>query len=337
MRLVTFQFASSLGPTRRAGAQLADGTIVDLNLAYRAILEAGGHGRAAPVADAVVPPDTLAILQGGQHSLDAARQAIDYATNAPVVDDRGRRLRHTRAEVRLLAPLPRPNSIRDFLTNEEHVRNVRKEPPAEEWFNLPVHYKGNPDAVYGPEDEIPWPNFTARLDYELELAAVIGTPGREIALADSERHIFGYTIFNDWSAREIQRREQSVNLGPAIGKDFANSFGPCIVTTDEFDPATAVMRATIDGEVWSEGTLSAMSFDFGEIVAWLSQGQTLQAGDVLGSGTIGRGCGLELDRWLEPGSVVELEVEGIGVLRNRVGQRPPGALVTGPARRSRPA
>lgn len=222
--------------------------------------------------------------------------------------------------VRLRAPLPRPNSIRDFMLVEEHVVNSLGNIPPE-WYHIPVYWKGNCDTVFGPEDEVPWPSYTKKLDYELEVAAVIGCPGSHVGVAQAETHLAGYTIFNDWSARDIQFHEMKVGLGPGLGKDFATSMGPCLVTPDEIDITTTPMRARVNGEVWSEGTLESMRFSFGEVIAHLSTDQPLLPGDILGSGTIGRGCGLELDRWLVPGDVVELEVEGIGILSNRVGLR----------------
>jgi 2-keto-4-pentenoate hydratase/2-oxohepta-3-ene-1,7-dioic acid hydratase in catechol pathway len=327
MKLITFEVASPLGRLRRAGVLTPTGAAVDLNLAYAALLASGGSGRAQAIADAVVPEDLLELLRGGPQALDAARAAVDHALRA-AGDPAGPTLVHEPGGFRLLAPLPRPNSLRDFLVVEEHLRNARKgEPPPPEWHNMPVYYKGNVDAIFGPDDEIRWPAYTDRLDYELEMGAVIGRPAFQVKADDAAEHIVGYTIFNDWSARDIQRREMSVGLGPAVGKDFASSIGPCIVTSDEFNPATAVMRARIDGEVWSEGTVGPMLFSFPEIIEWVSSEQRLLPGDILGSGTVGRGCGLELDRWIQPGSIVELEVEGIGILRNRVGRRTAGETI----------
>jgi 2-keto-4-pentenoate hydratase/2-oxohepta-3-ene-1,7-dioic acid hydratase in catechol pathway len=332
VRLVTFEIASPIGRLRRAGAIDGDGTIVDLNLAYRSLLRSEPVAAAERVADALVPPDLLELIRGGARALDAAREALAYAGRARL-DDTDGRVRHRSQDVRILAPLPRPNSLRDFLVVEAHIRNARKGEIPPEWFNMPVYYKGNADAIYGPDDEIPWPRYTDKLDYELEVCAVIGRAGRRIASEAAAPYIFGYTIFNDWSARDIQRRETTVGLGPAVGKDFANSIGPCIATADEFDIESATLRATIDGETWSEGSLSKMRFTFPEIIEWVTLAQTVQPGDLLGSGTIGGGCGLELDRWLSPGSVVELTVDGIGVLRNRVGRKPLGETVRN-ARRS---
>jgi 2-keto-4-pentenoate hydratase/2-oxohepta-3-ene-1,7-dioic acid hydratase in catechol pathway len=250
------------------------------------------------------------------------REAVEYVGAHGVEAFEGAAVAHA-STVRLLAPIPRPRSLRDYLVVEEHLRNARRTAPPPEWFRIPAYYKGNVDAIYGPEDEVPWPYYTEKLDYELEICAVIGLGGRSIAAEDAGAHIVGYTIYNDWSARDIQRREMSIGVGPGVGKDFASSIGPCIATPDEFDRDTAHLCARVDGEEWSSGVLGKMQFSFEEIIEWTSMETTLHPGDLLGSGTVGRGCGLELDRWLLPGSLVELEAEGIGVLRNRVGLRPP--------------
>jgi 2-keto-4-pentenoate hydratase/2-oxohepta-3-ene-1,7-dioic acid hydratase in catechol pathway len=180
-----------------------------------------------------------------------------------------------------------------------------------------------PDTVIGPEDTVPWPAFTAKLDHELELAAVIGTGGRDIAEADAPAAIFGFTIWNDLSARDVQTRELPVGMGPGKAKDWdgSNVLGPCIATPDELDLERARMVVRVNGEVWGEDTPANMHHSFAALIAYASLGQTLRAGEVLGSGTAAGGSGLELDRWLQEGDVVELEVEGIGVLRNRIGKR----------------
>jgi 2-keto-4-pentenoate hydratase/2-oxohepta-3-ene-1,7-dioic acid hydratase in catechol pathway len=257
----------------------------------------------------VLAGDDVAEVLGAGSMLELLRRGLDAVRTGERVPLR---------EVALRAPLPRPNSMRDFMLVEEHVRNSLGDVPAE-WYEIPVYWKGNCDAVFGPEDEVPWPAYTEKLDYELEVGAVIGRRVRGVGVEDAADCIAGYTIFNDWSARDIQFREMKVGLGPGLGKDFATSLGPCLTTADAIDIKTAPMRARINGEVWSEGTLGAMRFSFPEVISHLSQEQTLHPGDILGSGTVGRGCGLELDRWIRPGDVVELEVEGIGALRNRVG------------------
>lgn len=325
MRLVTFEHATPLGRARRSGALVGEDAVIDLSRARAALLARRGHPRAEALAAAEVPADVLELLRGGEPTLEAVREALDHVAQEGVETHAALPVRHAAGDVRLLAPVPRPNSLRDYLVVEEHMRNARKgrEIP-EEWFRIPVYYKGNVDEIYGPDDEVPWPAYTDKLDYELEICAVIGTAGRRIAAEDAARHIVGYTIYNDWSARDIQMREMSVGIGPAMGKDFATSLGPCIATPDEFDRDHAQLTARVDGELWSSGVLGKMRFSFEQIIEWTSQEQTLHPGDHLGSGTVGNGCGLELDRWIQPGSTVELSAEGIGVLRNHVGVKGAG-------------
>jgi fumarylacetoacetate (FAA) hydrolase len=223
-------------------------------------------------------------------------------------------------EVRLLPPVRRPPSVRDFYAFEEHVRNAARvtgRPGVpDEWHELPVFYFSNPAAIYGPEDEIPYPAGSEELDYELEVAAVIG----DVTSTDV---IGGFTIMNDWSARDLQRKEMKVGLGPAKGKDFATSLGPLVVTPDELGGLQLEMVARVNGEERSRGNLGSMYHSWEAIVARAAENTQLVPGDVIGSGTVGSGCILEHGdgRWLQPGDVVELEVESIGVLRNRVGPR----------------
>ncbi len=210
----------------------------------------------------------------------------------------------------------RPVSIRDFMAFEEHVRNARavtgRGDPPEAWYEAPAFYFSNPSAVYCDGDEVPKPADTAALDYELELACVIGPDGRPE----------GFTIMNDWSARDLQAREMQVGLGPAKGKDFATSLGPVLVSVDEL-PADLDMRAVarVNGEVRTDSRTGGMHFSWDELLAAAARNTPgLVPGDVLGSGTVGRGCILEHgdERWLQVGDEVELEIEGIGVLRNRI-------------------
>jgi fumarylacetoacetate (FAA) hydrolase len=227
-----------------------------------------------------------------------------------------------------------PTTLRDGYAFEQHVKTANKnrgrEVP-EEWYQFPVFYFTNPNAVFGHEDIIPYPPYTQAMDYELEIAAVIGRGGMNIKPEDAPEHIFGYTIFNDWSARDIQRKEMVVGLGPAKGKDFASSFGPVIVThesiaekaTDRPGVYELSMTARINGVEFSRGNFKDIHWSFGEIIARVSDSVMLYPGDVIGSGTVGTGCLLELTKfqgpWLKSGDVVELEVENIGILRNTVG------------------
>jgi 2-keto-4-pentenoate hydratase/2-oxohepta-3-ene-1,7-dioic acid hydratase in catechol pathway len=192
-------------------------------------------------------------------------------------------------------------------------------------YELPISYMGSAQAVVGPEEEIVWPAYSQHLDYELELGIVIGRDGRDLTPEQALDHVLGLTLLNDFSARDIQMREMAARLGPSKGKHFANAVGPCIVTLDALDPTNLRMEARINGETWSSNSTSTIMWSIGEIVAWASAGEPLVAGTLLGSGTIGGGTGMELERKLSDGDVVELELEGVGVLRNRVvAARAPG-------------
>ena len=243
----------------------------------------------------------------------------------------GETILYTPDNVRLLAPIPRPPSVRDFYAFEQHVKTAydnvaRPVPPT--WYELPVFYFGNPSTIYGPDEEVPMPR-TGQLDYELEIAAVIGRPGRDIAAEDADYYIAGYTIMNDWSARDLQAREMKVGLGPAKGKDFATSLGPALVTVEEFED-TAIgggrynlaMTVRVNGEERGRGSFADIYYPFGELIAQASRDVTLYPGDVIGSGTVGTGCLLETTAgkgpWLERGDVVELEIERLGILRNTI-------------------
>ncbi len=256
------------------------------------------------VLDAGFDGDMVAFIEAG---------APVAAAGAPVED------------ARLLAPL-RPRTLRDFLAFEGHLINaygrLGREIPAE-WYEVPAYYKGMPDTVVGPDTEIAWPAYSDQLDHELELAAVIGTTVKDVAEEDALDAVFGYTIWNDFSARDVQKREVPIGMGPGKTKDWdgSNVLGPCIVTADEFDPADARMQVRVNGEVWGEDSSANMHHSFAAMIAYVSRSQTVRVGEVLGSGTAAGGSGLELDRWLAEGDVVELEIEGIGVLRNSIGRK----------------
>jgi len=252
------------------------------------------------------------LVEQGPAALEAARRALAGDTAGAAV-----------RKPRLLVPIL-PSSLRDFLAFEDHVKAGsarRGEPVPEAWYEMPIYYKGNHRSVYGPDEEIPYPSYTEELDYELEVACILGGRGRDLSERDAGELVFGYTLMNDWSARDIQRKEMAVRLGPAKGKDFATSLGPCIVTADELDPSTLRLTARVDGEVWSEGSLGDAHWTFPQMIAHVSRDEDVWPGDLYGSGTFGGGCGLDLGRFLEPGAEVELEADGIGILRNTVGQK----------------
>lgn len=332
MRLATFipRHVEDAGP--RVGALLAD----DVSLIDLMAASAMRHG-AAPAWLA----DMLSLLDAGESAMDQVRRWLDFAER-----DRPAGATIPLNSVTLLAPVPRPRSIRDCMAFERHlIQSTRTAvkwrspwlatldrwfdrvagrslfPVPKVWYEQPLYYKGNPHSVVGPEAEIVWPAYTKRLDYELEFGVFIGRKGRNIAAQETQKHIAGYTIFNDFSARDVQLREMQGRLGPAKGKDFdtGNAMGPYLVTPDEVpDPYRLRMLARVNGQEWSQGTTAEMRYTFEEMIAYISQDETLYPGEFIGSGTVPNGCGLELDRWLAAGDVVELEIERLGILRNRV-------------------
>jgi len=328
LKLISFSLASPTGPVNRIGAQLAD-CVVDLNYAYAAYLkEHFATERYQQIADAVVPPDMLLLLQGGEHSMAEANKAFDYAksryqNNQPMVGPKDQPIRFLISQVNVLAPIPRPNSIRDTISFETHAKNFEKrtgKPIPDLWYQQPLYYKGNTRTVCGNNSLIPWPSYTKKLDYELEFGIYIGKTGSNISLEDAPSYIAGYTIFNDISARDVLQQEVTMLLGPAKGKDMdmGNVMGPCLVTPDELDPNNLKMEARINGETWSSGNTSDMYWSFAKIIEHVSKSETLYPGDFIGSGTIAFGCGDELERWIKPGDNIELEVEGIGILRSTI-------------------
>ncbi|WP_376093768.1 fumarylacetoacetate hydrolase family protein [Roseomonas sp. CCTCC AB2023176] len=310
MRLATFEQAG----TPRIGSVLHD-RVLDLQ---------GAHA-AHSGADSPYLADMLALMDGGDAALDLARALA--VRDGPT---------HALAEVRLLAPVPVPRAMRDFMVFETHVRQSMAAvnritghgPRTPEEIEVPaivraqpIYYKGNRFTVVGPDHDVRWPSYSEKLDFELEFGIFLGRGGRDIPASRARDHVFGYTIFNDVSARDVQAHEMAGWLGPAKGKDFdtGNVIGPWIVTPDELpDPYALTMSVRVNGEVWSSGTTGTMLHSFEDMIAHASRDETLHVGEFLGSGTVGSGCGLELDRWIQPGDVIELEVEGIGTLRNRV-------------------
>jgi 2-keto-4-pentenoate hydratase/2-oxohepta-3-ene-1,7-dioic acid hydratase in catechol pathway len=294
MRLVTFH-TEGRGPV--AGALVEGGTKVAALAGFASVLE---------------------IVEGGSNALDRAYQSLKHGPTIALAD------------VTLLAPIPHPPQMRDFLCFEKHLKQafeavakLRGTPARipEVWYERPIFYHPSRFCVCGPDADVPWPRYTERLDFELEFGCYIGRSGKDIPRDRAREHIFGYTIFNDFSARDEQTKEMAGQLGPGKGKDFdnANAMGPCLVTADELrDPYNLEMAVRVNGEEWGRGNSRDMHWKFEDCIAHASRSETLHSGEFFGSGTVGNGCGLEQLRFLQPGDVVELEVEGIGVLRNRV-------------------
>lgn len=329
MKLCTFEIKTHVGRRRRLGAVAGARTplspaeaIVDLNFAFAWYLAETGEARPQKVADVLLPADMLEFLQGGATTLASAAQVLGALPGKNPSGPNEETLIYQRDEVKLLAPLPNPASVRDFYAFEDHVKKgfeKRGEPMPDEWYEIPVYYKSGHHNIVGTDEDVPWPSFTEKFDYELELAAIIGKPGRNVPAEEAGRYIAGFTVMNDFSARDIQRKEMKVRLGPAKGKDWVTAIGPYLVTPDEVgDPYNLRMNARINGETWSEGNSGAMYWKFEQMIEFLSEDDTIYPGDVIGSGTVGTGCGLELDRWVKRGDVMELEIEKIGVLKNRV-------------------
>lgn len=273
--------------------------------------------------------DMLALIDGGDAALALAQQRL--SERGPSV---------ALADVELRAPLL-PRQMRDVMAFEQHIAQataavarmrvgplaplarllgIAKVPSV--WYRQPIYYKCNRFAVNGHDADVVWPRGAQLMDYELEIAAVIGKPGKDIPRERALEHIFGFTIYNDMTARDFQLSEMEGRLGPAKGKDFdtGNVLGPWLVTRDELDPYALTMIARVNGQERGRGVSGAMFHRWEDIIAFISRDETLHAGEVLGSGTVGNGCGLEHGRFLSAGDVVELEVTGLGVLRNRLVQ-----------------
>lgn len=321
-------FATPEEPRRPRPGALVDGAVIDL--------QAARLWARPDLPEVDLPDSTLELIHAGEAAWSYARnlvKALEGEDPLQIEMDARRPLGHRPEEVIFYPPLARPVSLRDFYAFENHVSSanaIRSRSVPEEWYRFPVFYFGNPNTIFGHTESIPYPSYTRALDYELEIACIIGKPGVNITVEGAEDHIFGYTIFNDWSARDVQRLEMKVGLGPAKGKDFASSLGPWIVTPDELADRAAgrpgvydlKMAARVNGEVRSQGNWKDLYYSFGEMMARASQDVPLLPGEVIGSGTVGTGCLLELTQgegpWLRPGDVVELEIERLGILKNTV-------------------
>jgi len=327
MRLVSFYLASTIGRLTRIGAVLGDGHYADLQSGYRALLVAEGMAQAAAVrlSEAAIPADMVAFIENGSFALEAAQKTVDWINSHGQTAPDGVRLVHGPAEVKLLAPLPRPPLIRDFMAFEGHLKNIfpklgREIPP--QWYELPVYYKGNPSAVGADGDVVTMPSYAKSLDFEFEFAAVIGPGGINIPRERAMSHIYGYMIYNDFSAREMQQREMSVGLGPAKGKDFsgAHVFGPWLVTSDEItDVYDLTMTATVNGKPWTKTSSGTMHWRFDQMIEHASMDEMLVAGEIFGSGTVEGGSAAEVGSSLSHGDQVVLSIDRLGTLSNTVG------------------
>lgn len=324
MKLVTYQRKGK----PRAGV-LVDGDrkIVDLAEAHK---ETFGKSY-APFAS------VQAMIEAGDEGIDTAKKTLKKA---------GKSAAFARKDVRILAPVPVPIQMRDCLCFETHLKqsfnavrriraNATPDPEAamkefeekgifaipKTFYEQPIYYKANRFSVIGTDVDVLWPSYSNLMDFELEFGFYVGKKGVDIPKDEARKHIYGYTIFNDFSARDAQTNEMGGQLGPAKGKDFdyGNAMGPCLVTADEMkDPYSLTMICRVNSEEWGRGNTSTMHWKFEDLIAHVSRSETIYPGEFFGSGTVGNGCGLEHMKFLKHGDVVELEVEGIGILRNRV-------------------
>ncbi len=326
MKVCTYTRPSPIGVLKRLGLFFDEKTIIDVNLLWQTEFARKNffdpEKRAeifAPKSlaqflrvhqDASIPmlQDTLELYK--KLSKEGVTHCAFHLYDAP--------------DTRFAAPLDEIAMYRDFYAHEKHVKKgfeKRNEavPPA--WYEIPAYYKGGNTGFIGQDDLIPWPYYSQQLDYELELGVVIGRDGKNVKAKDIKKHIFGFTILNDISARDIQRKEMSIRLGPAKGKDWCSIMGPVIVTFDEFnyEEPNLLMTASVNGEEWSRGQSGDSHYSWGEMIEHMGMEEWIRATDFIGSGTVGTGCGLELDKWIKPGDMLELSIERIGTLKNIVG------------------
>jgi 2-keto-4-pentenoate hydratase/2-oxohepta-3-ene-1,7-dioic acid hydratase in catechol pathway len=323
MRLVTFSTPTG---TPRFGVLDGDSVVEPATVLSSDQAHRGGETAAARAPE--VATEMVAFFESGADGSALAQRALETARRYREQGDPLDGV-HALDDVRLLAPVPRPRRIRDYLTYNEHAAGSGLAvPPA--FAAMPICYKCNVETIIGPDEPLLWPSYTDQLDFELELGFFTSGGGRDLTPEEAAGKIAGVTIFNDVSARDIQFYEMSLTIGPSKGKDFCTAMGPCVLTMDEVDEWAVRMTARINGDVWASGTTKNRQFSFAEVLAWASLDETVYPGEFLALGTVGGGCGLELDRWIQPGDVVELEAEGLGVLRNPVGQKqvvPEGAGV----------
>jgi len=305
MRLATIK----IDTTERLVACVDDEKLIDLSLA------AQNMGRSH---DFFI--DMHSMIKGGDAALSLAYELISSPKNNCLKNVN---------EVLFCPPLV-PTQYRDCLVFEEHLKNGfaeaekitgRRHEIPDVWYQQPIYYKGNRLSFIGNNQDVLWPNYAEYLDIELELAIIISKDGKNISKAEAPNYIFGYSILNDVSARDAQMIEMAGQLGPAKGKDFdtGNILGPYILTADEVShPASLNMEARVNGQRWGGGNSSKMHHNFADIIAFISKSETLYSGEVIGSGTVGTGCGLEIGKRLEPNDQFELEIENIGILKNRI-------------------
>lgn len=305
--------------TRLVAVEPEAGRVVDLARAYALGRQTQGAtpDAARRLAAALFPSSAAAAIGAGPAFLEAAHWAVEHAA-----DDASATLE----EVTWVAAVD-PPVIRDGLTFPQHMlqftRKVGGGLPNPQLFRTPGYFKGSTGVLYGHDEEVPYPAYSEFVDYELEIGIIVGAAGRSLTPEEAGARIFGFTIFNDFSARDVQGAEMSMGMGPQKCKDYAYGIGPWITTVDELPSLEGLTgTVTVNGEVWSRTSCDGMIYSPAELLAYVSINDNLQPGDLVGSGTLPNGSGLEIDRRLKPGDVVELELSGVGVLRSRMSSEP---------------
>ena len=332
MKICTYKRPSPFGYQKRLGILYNDKIMVDVNFTWQAVFERFGFYAPEKRAEMLAPNSLAAFLRLYQDGAIEKLQETLYCYGDLM--KRGTLKTQSGADIafhlldaidtKLDVPLDEINMYRDFYAHEKHVKKgfeKRNEPVPQAWYEIPAYYKGGNTGFIGTDEIIPWPYYSQQLDYELELGVVIGRDGKNVKAKDIKKHIFGFTILNDISARDIQRKEMSIRLGPAKGKDWCSIMGPVVVTFDEFnyEEPNLLMTAAVNGVEWSRGQSGDSHYSWGEMIEHMSMEEWIRATDFIGSGTVGTGCGLELDKWIQPGDHLELAIEKIGALKNIVG------------------
>ncbi|MGV0794043.1 fumarylacetoacetate hydrolase family protein [Mycolicibacterium sp. XJ1819] len=331
MKLATYSCATPHGRVSRVGV-LRDGGLVDVTAVTTELLRRRKRvERASQIAEAVAPSNMNDFIAAGAMALELVAEALQAlaAGEIETVGARGERVMWPIEDVSLEAPLL-PTSMREYGVFNAHLERLGIDiPPV--WFRFPLCFKGNPRSVIGPEQQIAWPAYTEALDFELEIGAIIGRTVRNATTDNAMDAVYGYTIFNDVSARDIQRAEQTYQVGPSKGKDFCNVLGPVLVTRDELGDGVLEVAVRVNGQEWVRTDTSGMHYSWADLVAHASWEEELVPGDLITAGTVSGCCALEyfLEKGLptagpllSPGDVIELDVSGIGVLRNTVGPKP---------------
>jgi len=310
-----------LGTVTKDGRDILVAALDTWNVPQERLLDLQAAGSAVSGIDDSIFGSMLAFIAADKEALQRAGDLIEKHDEKAVLNI---------ADVAFRAPIPVPEQVRDCLVFETHLKNSFEQASKmtgleftipDIWYEQPIYYKSNRFSVIGHGQDVEWPGFSQMMDFECEMGIVIGRPAKNVPAEHAADHIFGYTIFNDMTARDAQMKEMAGQLGPAKGKDFdtGNIMGPFILTADEVEhPVALDMEAKVNGERWGGGNSRDMHHSFATIVEHISASETLHAGEVIGSGTVGTGCGLELGRMLSDGDEIELTIEKIGRLTNRI-------------------